>query len=108
MLKEVHSGECGGMIREKEVIPMHLTDGLLLAHYEEGCSRICEKVSRLPGASQFDPYKRIELVNHDYAMALSHMGAQFGGTSQPTFERVYLDLKSYRVFYQMGRGHTTA
>ena len=96
------------MIGEKEVIPMHLADGLLLAHYEEGCSRICEEVSRLLGASQFDPYKPIELVKHDYAMALSHMGAQFGGTSQPTFEQVYLDLKSYRVFYQMGRGHTTA
>ena len=40
-------------------------------------------------------------------MALPHVGAQFGGTSQPTFQRVYVDLKGYKVFHQEGRGRTT-
>ena len=96
-----------GMTGEKEVVSIHLADGLLLAHCDEGYSRICEKVSQLLGVGQFDPYPPTKLIKHDYAMAVSHMGARFGRTSQPTFEQVYLDLRSYDIFYQMGRGHTT-
>ena len=96
-----------GTLGEKEVELMHLEDGLLLAHYKEGCSRICEEKSWLPGAGQFDPYPPAKLAKHDYAMALPYMRVRFGGTSQPTFERVYLELSGYGISHQMGKGHTT-
>lgn len=60
---------------KEEVVPMHLADGLLLAHYKEGCNRICEEVSWLPGVSQSDPYPPIELEKYDYPMAFTHMEA---------------------------------
>ena len=60
---------------------MHLADGLLLAHYEEGCHIICDEVSWLPSASQFDPHPSAELVKHGYSVALPYLGAQLGGTS---------------------------
>ena len=36
---------------KEEAIQMYITDELLLAHYEEGCSRICKEVPWLPSAS---------------------------------------------------------
>ena len=58
-------------LREEEAIPVHLVDGPLLAHYEEGRS----------SASQFDSYPPAKLAKYDYPMALPHVGAQFGGAS---------------------------
>ena len=68
-------------LREEEAVPVHLVDGPLLAHYEEGRSRICEEVSQILGASQFDSYPLAKLAKYDYPMALPHVGAQFGGAS---------------------------
>ena len=48
--------------RKKEVIEIHPANGLLLAHYEKGRSRICKEVPRLPNESQFDPYPPTELI----------------------------------------------
>ena len=70
-----------GTSREKKTVQMHLANGLLLAHYEEESSKICEDVSWLLGASQFDPHPSIELVKHGYSVALLYMGARLGGTS---------------------------
>lgn len=42
--------------REEEIVLMHLSDGLLLAYYEEGQRKICKEVSWLLGSSQFDPH----------------------------------------------------
>jgi len=34
--------------REEIFVPVYAADGLLLAHYEERYSRICEEMPRLP------------------------------------------------------------
>ena len=47
---------------KEEAVSVHIVDGLLLAHYEEGCSKICEKVSQLPSARQFDPHSPTKLA----------------------------------------------
>lgn len=77
---------------------MYLADGLLLNHYEEGYDRICEKMSWLPGASKFNPNPYLEPTKHGYSMALSHMGAQFGGTSPSPFQRYIWILVSMEYF----------
>ena len=41
---------------------MHAADGLLLAHYEKGYNRICEKMPQLPSANQFDPHPPTKLT----------------------------------------------
>ena len=87
---------------------MHLTDGLLLAHYEEGCCIICEEVSWLPIASQFDPHLSAELVKHGYSMALTYSMAQLGGTSQSSLQRIHLDPRGHIIFYQVGEGCATS
>ena len=94
--------------RKEEIVSVHLADGLLLAHYKEGRSRVCEDVSRLLGAKQSDPYPPTKLAKYDYPMTLPHGRARFGGTSQPAFKRVYLDLGGYRILHQVGKGHTTS
>ena len=52
---------------KKEAIPMYLANGLLLANYEKGHSRICKEMPWLPSASCMflDPLKHnwINLVN---------------------------------------------
>lgn len=45
-------GACRRMwrtLRKEKTILVHTVNGLLLAHYEKGHSRICEKVSQLLG-----------------------------------------------------------
>ena len=37
--------------REEEAIPVYAADGLLLAHYKERYSRICEEMPQLPSTS---------------------------------------------------------
>ena len=59
----------------KEAIPMHLADGILLAHYEKGRSKICKEMPWLPSASKFDPYPPVELTEHGHPMAFPHFGA---------------------------------
>jgi len=54
--------------RKKKAIPMHLTDGKLLAPYKNGRSRMCKKMPRLPSVSQFD-------VEHGHPIAFPHLGA---------------------------------
>jgi len=44
------------VLRKEEAISMHAVDELLLAHYEKGYNRICEKMPQLPSANQFDPH----------------------------------------------------
>ena len=73
-----------GTLREEEAVPAHLADGLLLSHYEERRSKICE-VSWLSGASQSNPHLFAKLAKHGYPMALTHVGARFSGASQPIF-----------------------
>ena len=70
---------------------MCLIDGLLLAHYEKGCSKICEEVPWLSSASQSNPYPSAKLAKHGYLVAFPYMGARFGGTNQPPFQQVHLD-----------------
>ena len=57
-----------GARRKEEVVLMHTINGLLLAHSEEGCNRICKEVPRLPCASQFDPYSPTKLAKHGRSM----------------------------------------
>ena len=54
---------------------MHLIDRLLLDYYEERCNRIHEEIPLLPSASQFNSHLSVELAEHGYSVALSHMGA---------------------------------
>lgn len=75
MLKEVYVGEYIEHQGRKKAVSVHNTYGLLLAHYEKGCIRICKEVPRLPRASQFDPYPSIKLADHGHLMALPHLGA---------------------------------
>ena len=49
-------------LRKEGTVPVHTVDGPLLAHYEVGCSRICEKVPQLPSTSQFHPYLPTKLA----------------------------------------------
>ena len=97
-----------GTSREKETIQVHLVDGLLLAHYKEGCGRICEEVSWLPGASQFDPHPSTELIKHGYSVALLYIRAQLGGTSQFPLQCAHLDPRGHIIFYQVGGGRVTS
>ena len=48
--------------RKEEAISVHVVDRLLLAHYEKGYNRICEKMPQLPSASQFDPHPPTKLT----------------------------------------------
>ena len=45
VIKEVTSRGIRRAPREKKAIPVYATNGLLLAHYEERYSRICEEMS---------------------------------------------------------------
>ena len=101
--RDVEGSACRGVwrtLREEEVIPMHLVDGLLLAHYEKRGSRICEEVLWLPSGSQFKPYPPTELTKHGHPIALPYFGARLGGASQSAFQWVYMDPYSYKVFHQ--------
>ena len=63
--RNVKGGICRGMWkapRKEEAISVHAVDGLLLAYYEEGYDRICEKIPQLPSASQPDPYPPTKLT----------------------------------------------
>ena len=73
---------------------MPTADGLLLANHEERRGRICKEVSQLSGTSQFDPYPSTRLAQHGHPMALSHLGARFGGASQPAITRTPCDKRS--------------
>ena len=48
--------------REEKAVSVHTTNRLLLAYYEKGYKRICEKVPQLPNVSQFDPYPPIRFT----------------------------------------------
>ena len=48
--------------RKEEAMSLRIADGLLLAHYEKGYNKICEKVSQLPSVSQFDPHPSTKLT----------------------------------------------
>ena len=97
-----------GTSRAKKTVQVHLANGLLLAHYKEESGRICEDVSWLPGASQFDPHPSTELVKHGYSVALLYMGARLGGTSQFPLQRAHLDPHGHEIFYQVGGGRATS
>ena len=45
-----------GAPREEKAIIVSATDGLLLAHYEEKHSRICEEMPQLPSTGQLDSH----------------------------------------------------
>ena len=92
---------------EEKALQMTTTDGLLLANHEERRGRICKEVSQLSGTSQFNPYPSTRLAQHGHPMALSHLRARFGRASQPAITWVYIDIGSYRIFYQVGGGGTT-
>ena len=42
--------------REKEVVSTHSTNGLLLAKYKEGCSRIRENMPQMPSIGKIHTY----------------------------------------------------
>lgn len=88
-----------GTSRKKKAIYVYHANGLLLSHYEKGYGKICEKMSWLPGARKFNPHPSLEPTKHGYFMALSHMGARFGGTNQSPFQRVHLDPYGHGIFY---------
>ena len=69
--------------RKEEVVSVHIANGLLLAHYEEGCSRICKEVPRLPSASQFDPYSATKLAEHGPSMPFHTWGLNLVGPVNP-------------------------
>ena len=76
--QDIQGSTCRRMQRttgKEEAILMHTADGLLLAHYKKGCSRICKEVPQLPSASQFDPYPSIKLIVHGHPITLPHLGA---------------------------------
>ena len=54
---------------------MHIANGLLLAHYEKGRSKICKEVPWLPSASQFNPYPSAMLAEHGHPMTFPHLRA---------------------------------
>ena len=63
--RNVKGGTHKGMwrvLRKEEAISVHAANGLLLAHYEKGYNRICEKMPRLPSANQFDPHPPTKLT----------------------------------------------
>ena len=64
-----------GAPREEKAIIVSATDGLLLAHYEEKHSRICEEMPQLPSTSQLYSHSPIELTQHGHPIALPHLGA---------------------------------
>lgn len=62
-------------LRKEEVIPMHLANGLLLAHYKERRSRICQEVPRLPSSSQLNPHSLLKLAKLGHSVAVLYLGA---------------------------------
>ena len=64
-----------GAPRKEKFVQMLATDGLLLAHHEEGHRRICEEMPQLPSTSQLYSHSPIELTQHGHPIALPHLGA---------------------------------
>ena len=55
-----------GAPREEKAIIVSATYGLLLAHYEEKHSRICEEMSQLPSTGQLDSHSPTEVSSRDH------------------------------------------
>ena len=55
-----------GAPREEKVIIVSATYGLLLAHYEEKHSRICEEMPQLPSTGQLDSHSPTEVSSQDH------------------------------------------
>ena len=55
-----------GAPREEKAIIVSATYGLLLAHYEEKHSRICEEMPQLPSTGQLDSHSPTEVSSQDH------------------------------------------
>ena len=61
--------------KEEKVISVYTTNGVLLAHYEEGYIRICEEMPHLPNAGQPNSHPPKKFTKHGYPMALPYLRA---------------------------------
>ena len=88
-----------GALRKEKALQMPAANGLPLAYHEERCGIICKKMTQLPNTSQFDPHPSAEFAWHGHTMALPHLGARLGWTSEPTIAWIHMDTSGYGVFY---------
>lgn len=93
--------------RKEEAVYVYSKDGVLLAMYKEGHSRICKEVPRVSSVGKTYQHPSLKPIEYGNIVAVPHLGVGFGWSNQSSLKRKHLDLGGHQVFHQIGKSYTT-